>query len=332
MFRFEDSTAFYLWAVLPLLGLIFFWSVKRLQQRISRFGDNKLVQRLFIGDSRRNTRLILLLSSIIFVFIALVNPQWGLKKEKVKVEKSDIFIALDISNSMNATDISPSRLEKAKKCIEQLIEARRGDQIGLILFAGSAYLQMPLTNDYAAAELFVRSANTQMAGTQGTAIGDAIDLAVRSTKDKNQRALVVFSDGEDHDQDAIDRTANAVSNGWSVFTIGVGTEEGSFVPVLNDGREEYKTDDEGNPVKSSVNQQLLKKIAEEGNGAYYLLTNDNRSIINDINAVLDKIQKRAVEIQSFTEYRSFYQYFLFVALVLLVVEFFIRDIDKKLAS
>ncbi len=327
MFRFENIAALYLIAIIPILVLIYFWSVKKLNRRKEKFGQVNLVDKLVSGsNSHQNRRsFILYMIGFIFLVLASVNPQWGFKKEKVKVENSDIFIALDISSSMNATDISPTRLEKAKRFVESLIASRRGDQLGLILFAGNAYLQMPLTSDYAAASLFVKSANTDMAGTQGTAIGEAVDLAMRSIKnsEKAQRALIIITDGEDHDEEALSKVSSAVADGWNVFTVGVGTEEGGFVPVISEGREEFKTDEEGNPVTSRINVDLLKKIAAEGNGVSYLLENNN-DIIDDMNVQLEKLQKRAVEIKSFSEYRSFYQYFLAVALFVFLLDFVLR--------
>jgi len=329
MFRFEDTSAFYLLALIPVMVLIVIWMNRRLKIRILKFGKIDLVEKLKNGSVKTKLKVIFYLTAILFLVMSAVNPQWGIKKEKVKVEKSDVFFALDISASMNAEDVSPSRLEKSKKMIEQLISERKGDQLGLIFFAGGAYLQMPLTSDYAAAQLFVRSANTDMAGTQGTAIGEAIDLAMRSCKEKNQRALVILSDGEDHDENAVDMAEKAAESGWSVFTIGVGSEEGSFIPVYNEDREEYKMDEEGNPVKSVLNQNLLKEIAEKGKGSYYFLGNENKELISEINVQLERMQKRAVEISSFTEYRSYYPYFLLMAIVLLTVEFFILPKMKR---
>ncbi len=329
MFRFEDTSAFYLLALIPGVVLLFLWMNRKRKRDIQAFGEVKLVGRLLRGKIPSFLKIVLFSVAVFFLILAALNPQWGLKKEKVKVEKSDIFFALDISASMNAQDISPSRLEKSKRFIEQLINERKGDQLGLILFAGGAYLQMPLTSDYAAAQLFVRSASSEMAGTQGTAIGESIDLAMRSIKEKNQRALIILSDGEDHDEEAVNMAGKAADNGWNVFTIGVGSTEGSFVPVINDGREEYKMDEEGNPVKSVLNQDLLKEIAENGKGSYYLLGNENTDIITDLNTQLDKMQKRAVEVKSFTEYRSFYQYFLGIAIIVLLVEFFLVTKLKK---
>jgi len=329
MFRFEDTSAFYLLALIPGVVLLFLWMNRKRKHYIRAFGEVNLVGRLLRGKIPSFLKIVLFSIAVLFLILSALNPQWGLKKEKVKVEKSDIFFALDISASMNAQDISPSRLEKSKRFIEQLINERKGDQLGLILFAGGAYLQMPLTADYAAAQLFVRSASSEMAGTQGTAIGESIDLAMRSIKEKNQRALIILSDGEDHDEEAVNMAGKAAENGWNVFTVGVGSAEGSFVPVMNDGREEYKMDEEGNPVKSVLNQNLLKEIAENGKGSYYLLGNENTDIITDLNTQLDKMQKRAVEVKSFTEYRSFYQYFLGIAIIVLLIEFFLVTKLKK---
>ncbi|MBK9744155.1 MAG: VWA domain-containing protein [Saprospiraceae bacterium] len=252
----------------------------------------------------------------------------GAKREKAKVENIDIMIALDISNSMNARDVSPSRLERAKKYITDLIQSRKGDQIGLIFFAGSAYLQMPLTSDYAAAEMFAKTANSNMAGTQGTAIGEAIDLAMRSVKEVNQRALIIISDGEDHDEDALNLAAKAKDADWTLLTVAVGTEEGGMVPAVVDGQETYKTDEDGNPVRSIVNQKLLEQIADEGNGKFYVLNMDENKIVDDMQVQLEKIQKRAVEIKSYTEFRSFINISSLVASSSLSFGFFIIKMKK----
>ncbi|MBK8670226.1 MAG: VWA domain-containing protein [Saprospiraceae bacterium] len=329
MFRFEEPSAFYLLLLIPVLGGIYLLSKKNLQKRIIQFGQPALISKLINGHFSENNVLVLTIGAILCLIIAAANPQYGLKKDKVKVNKSDIFIALDISNSMNATDISPSRLEKSKRFASQLIESRKGDQLGLILFAGGAYLQMPLTLDYAAADLFARSANTDMAGSQGTAIGEAIDLAMRSAKEKNQRALIIISDGEDHDEDAIQMAEKATEAGWSVFTVGAGTPEGGYIPVINAGREEFKMDDEGNPVKTVLNKDLLQKIADAGKGQFYLLNDKTTDIISDLNTKIDQLQKHAVEVRSYSEYRSFYQYFLIAGIFLLLISYFMVSNPKR---
>lgn len=324
MFRFEDSTLFYLLALIPLMAGVWYLSAKNWKIRAQAYSNQNLLNRLWQNKSDEKKYMYWLFVALIFLVIAFVNPQLGEKKEKIKTEKSDIMLALDISNSMNATDISPSRLEKAKRFLSRLIESRKGDQLGLILFAGGAYLQMPLTSDYAAAELFCKAASTNMAGTQGTAIGEAIDLAKRSVKDNNQRALVVISDGEDQDDDAISMAEKANSAGWTIFTIGVGTEAGGMVPVIEEGRETYKTDEEGNPVRSVINQQLLNELADAGDGKFYMLAEDEQKIVDDINIQLEKLTKRTVEIKSYSEFSSYYQYFLLPSIAIILFLFFYK--------
>lgn len=328
MFRFENMTAMYLLLLIPLLGLVWYWAGKKRKSNIATFSNPLLFDRLQTNKTTSQVQFFWWLLAILLLIFALLNPQLGAKREKAKVENIDIMIALDISNSMNARDVSPSRLERAKKFITDLIQSRKGDQIGLIFFAGSAYLQMPLTSDYAAAEMFAKTANSNMAGTQGTAIGEAIDLAMRSVKEVNQRALIIISDGEDHDEDALNLAAKAKDADWTLLTVAVGTEEGGMVPSVVDGQETYKTDEDGNPVRSIVNQKLLEQIADEGNGKFYVLNMDENKIVDDMQVQLEKIQKRAVEIKSYTEFRSFYQYFLFGGIIILVFWFFYYKNEK----
>ena len=328
MFRFENMMAMYLLLLIPLLGLVWYWTGKKRKSNIATFSNPLLFDRLQTNKTTSHVRFFWWLLAILLLIFALVNPQLGAKREKAKVENIDIMIALDISNSMNARDVSPSRLERAKKFITDLIQSRKGDQIGLIFFAGSAYLQMPLTSDYAAAEMFAKTANSNMAGTQGTAIGEAIDLAMRSVKEVNQPALIIISDGEDHNEDALNLAAKAKDADWTVLTVAVGTEEGGMVPSVVDGQETYKTDEDGNPVRSIVNQKLLEQIADEGNGKFYVLNMDENKIVDDMQVQLEKIQKRAVEIKSYTEFRSFYQYFLFGGIIILVFWFFYYKNEK----
>lgn len=322
MFRWEANTGFYLLLLIPVVILIYYLAIKNKTYRRGKFIDESLYKRLTNFNVNEWAAVLLLAAAIFFIGLAVANPQSGLHRERQKVEKSDIMIALDISNSMNARDISPSRLEKAKRLITEFIKSRQGDQIGLIFFAGEAYLQMPLTSDLAAAELFAKSANTNMAGTQGTVIAEAIQLAMQSVKEDHQRALIILSDGEDHDADAINMASKAADAGWSIFTVGVGTPEGGFIPVQDEGRETYKTDDEGNPIRTAINEDLLKSIASKATGDYYRLSDNERSIIRDMNTKLERIQKYAVDVKSYSAFESYYQYLLFPALMLVILGFF----------
>lgn len=331
MFRFEHiEYLWFLWAIPIFIGLYFvFWQWRKSQ--INKLGKKELLNRLIPGwsESRNHYRFFLLLFGLFFLLIAYSNPQWGNKKEKVKAKSSDVFIALDISQSMMAEDISPNRLERSKRLIQNVTRALRGNRIGLIFFAGNAYLQMPLSSDYSAAQLFISSANTNQASTQGTAISEAIDLALRAYEPEknNQRGLIIITDGESHDDDAIAKATEAKEKGLNVFTIGVGTTEGAFVPYINQGRQQYKRDDEGNPVKTSLNTELIKDLAEAGGGKSYLIGEGN-TIITDLKAKIDLLQKEEVETRAFTDYASYFQYFILIGLLLLLIEFFIAQRNK----
>lgn len=333
MFRFEEISFLFWLGIIPcLLGLMYLIYVWR-KKRIEKIGDPVLVARLMPESSVKRIWLknILLLLGFAFVLIAASNPQWGTKKEKVKAQSADIVIAFDISQSMMAQDISPSRLERAKRFTEKLIQNLKGDRVGLIYFAGDAYLQMPLTNDYAAAELFVKSANPGLAGTQGTAIDEAIDLAMKIYEEdvQHQRALVIISDGEDHDESAISKAKDGADDGLVIYTVGVGTETGSYVPFMNGGRSEFKKDDQGSPVMSRLNISNLQEIARNGGGEFYLV-NQGMDAITDLKGRLNRLQKREVEQKSFSEYNSYFQWFLGIGFLLLLLEWVVPNGLRKI--
>jgi Ca-activated chloride channel family protein len=257
--------------------------------------------------------------SLALLCMALANPQWGLRREQVEAKSSDIFIALDISTSMYARDVAPSRLERAKKFTIDIVKALRGERIGLILFAGNAYLQMPLTSDYAAAELFVKSAHPGLASTQGTAIGEAVDLAMRAYLEDagHQRGLIMITDGENHEEGALSAMEKARAAGIIPFIVSVGTTEGAFIPVLVQGREDYKRDENGAPIRSVVNEAFLRDLANAGAGYVYNIF-DTEFVIQDIREKIDLFEKRETEQRAFKDFQSYYQYFLLAAIVLLL--------------
>ena len=326
MFQFENINGIYLLLVIPILLLLLYLSLKTKKGNIEKLGSAGLIQRLAPKWSyaREWTKAMLFLTALSFLFLAWANPQWGTKTQKIKTKSSDIIIAMDISQSMMAEDITPNRLERAKRMASDLVASLRGNRIGLIYFAGSAYLQMPLTNDYAAAELFLKTANTNQAGTQGTAIADAIDLAVSAFSEEGnaQKAMIIISDGENHDIEAIQAAAEAKSNGTFIYTIGVGTEKGEFIPVISRGKRMYKKDKQGNPVRSKLNIQLMQDIAAAGAGEAYLL-NEGDELIEDLKKQISKIEKQEVEQRSFTDFASYFQYFLAFGIFLIVLEFII---------
>ncbi len=324
MFRFESIDNLYYLAIIPVLIAVFWVMAYFRKKALEQFGDPQIIQRLMPQFSRYKhlLKFVLLTVAIILSIIALANPQWGTKKEKVQRKSIDVFVALDISQSMLAQDISPSRLDRAKNFARNLVEGLKGERMGLILFAGNAYLQMPLTTDYAAAQLFLKSANTNQAPTQGTAISEAIDLAERTFGEDNKqhKALIIITDGENHDEETLERAQEARENGLMIFTIGVGTPDGGYIPMYYAGQSGFKMDRSGNPVKTQLNEEMLTQVAEAGAGAYYNLV-DGDQVITALKTRIEQIEKREFEQRSFTEYESYYQYFLALALLFLLIEF-----------
>ena len=324
MFRFEHTYyLYYLLGLIPVAALLFLgWYLY--QRQAKQIGDSNLITELTTGVSTRRKKWSAVLTMLLFslLIIAWANPQWGAKREKVKTRSSDIFIALDISTSMYCEDIAPNRLEQARKFALELTERLRGERIGLILFAGNAYLQMPLTTDYAAAQIFLKSASPAQATSQGTALGDAIRVAKEGFRrdQKFHKTLIIISDGEDHDADAIEMAKTAGDEGMSIFTVGVGTAQGSFIPISIRGSQDWKRDASGQPVRTSLNETLLQAIANDGGGVYYYL-NGTETILRDIDARVDKLEKESFEERSFTEYESYFQVFLGMAVLVFLVQY-----------
>lgn len=331
MFRFENPQHLILLGIVFILFVLFIGYGYWQKRSLNTLGNTDLIKRLMPNFSllRQRWKIALTLLSLLFLIGALANPQWGAKKEKVKAQSSDVFIALDISQSMMAEDISPNRLERAKRFTQNLIKSLRGNRIGIILFAGNAYLQMPLSNDASAAEMFISSANTNQATTQGTAIGEAVDLALKAYDEGEavQRALIIITDGENHDEEALSKVNEAGEVGLNIFTIGVGTEEGSFIPIKTSSGNQYKRDDQGELVKSILNPQLVRDLASAGGGKHYFIQEGNE-ILTDIKKQIDRLEKQEVEQRSFTDYESYFQYLLGLGLIFFIVEFFLSPRSK----
>jgi len=332
MFRFENPIYLNALFLLPILAALFLFYWQWRKRAVSRFGDRTLMAQLMPGVSayKPPLKFSLILMAMAFLIVGWANPQWGNKRENVKRKSVDVFIALDISNSMYAQDIAPNRLERAKKFAENLVEKLKGERIGLILFAGGAYLQMPITTDYAAAQLFIRAASPDLAGTQGTSIGDAIQLARSSFGEDNlsHKALIIITDGEDHETGATDAAAQARGENIIQFTVGVGTAEGGFIPVSINGREDYKRDQSGQPVRTRLNEEMLKELASAGGGTYFPI-NSGTDVAVALQNRIEQMEKREFEVRSFTSFESYFQYFLAAGLLLLVVEFLISYRKEK---
>lgn len=324
MFRLEHTYILYFLALIPVLVLFFFLARNASKKAIARWGNPEMLKRMVPEQSKymHGIKFALLLLGFALLIIAWANPQWGNKREKVTRKGIDLFIALDISQSMLAEDIAPNRLERAKRFSQQLIEQLRNNNIGLVFFAGNAYVKMPLTSDYAASMIYLNSADPDQAATQGTSIGAAIELADRGfpIDNKNHKALILITDGEDHEEEAIAAAETARKNGLFIYTVAVGTAEGSFVPIFRNGQRDYKKDPSGNPIRTAVNRDLLAQIASIGGGQAFELE-DGAAVFAAIQSSIELIEKREFEQRVFTDFESYFQYFLGAGLLLLMIEF-----------
>ncbi len=319
----------YLWLLLGVpVFILLFWLVSRqIAQQRQQFGAMIGLARLApeVSTTKRPFKFGLLLLGYVFLVLALANPQMGSKTQSIQRQGVDVFIALDISSSMWAEDIKPNRMERARQLAQKIVQSLKGDRIGLILFAGQAYLQMPLTVDYAAAEMFVRTASPDLEITQGTAIEKAIDLVVElgEQDDKpNQRAIVVITDGENHNPAAVTAARDAKEKGITTYLVGAGTTAGAPIPVEEYGRRQYKLDKQGNVVQSKMNLTMLQAIADAGGGQLMDISQPDKAI-SQLRQQFSKLEKSEFENQNFDIYDTYYQYFVVIALFLLLVEFLV---------
>ncbi len=336
MIRFAHTEYFYLLLLLPVFIIIYLaWNSWR-KKALKRFGDTKVIQVLMprYSGSKPMLKFTILIIAFIFFVVGIADPQVGSKLEKVKREGIDLFLVLDVSNSMLAEDIKPDRLDRAKMAISRLVDKLQGDRIGIVVFAGHAYKQLPLTTDYSAAKLFLSAVDTKIIPTQGTAIGEAINMAVSSFDDsKHNKAIVVITDGENHEDDAVGAAKAAAEKGIKVFTIGMGLPEGAPIPLYdrNGNKLGYKKDKQGKTVITKLDEDMLRKIAAAGDGSYVRANNATTGlskVLEDIN----QIQKEEIETRQFTDYEDRFQIFLAMALILLLTELLIADRRGKLAD
>ncbi len=334
MFQLENKYFLYALGLVPVF-IIIYWLVNRWRRKaLAAYGDVSIVKQLIpdVSVSKRIWKFILFSMAFAMVIIGIVNPQVGTKLEEVKRKGADLMICLDVSNSMKAEDLLPNRLEKAKQAISKLINKLEGDRLGIIVFGGEAYVQLPITTDYSAAKLFLESINTDMIPTQGTAIGTAIDLALESFgKDEGKnKAIVIITDGENHEDDAIKSAELAAEKGIAIHTIGMGSADGAPIPVYkNNVRESFRKDKDGNTVVTKLNEQALQEIAAAGNGIYVRASNSDAGL----NSVLDevsKLEKKQFESKMYSDYEDRFQWFVAAALVLLLVELFLTERKSKI--
>ena len=327
-FRFAQPEMLYMLLLVPVLIII--WIIGNRRRRLARdkFSDRALLKRLSpdYSPGRMILKFFVRLASFIFAVILIARPQFGSKLEEVKREGVEVIIALDVSNSMLSEDISPSRLDRAKQAISQLVDQLRDDRIGLILFAGDAYTQIPITNDYLSAKMFLESAGPDVVSKQGTAIGSAIDLGMRSFSPASDRsrALVIITDGENHEDDALAMAKAAGEKGVVIHTIGIGSPTGSPIPVTMNGKREYLKDQDGNTVISKLDEEYLKKIAAAADGRYIRANNTSLGL-NEIYNDIGKMKKSETAGVMYTEYNDQFLVPAVLMLIFLLADVFIMD-------
>ena len=268
--------------------------------------------------------------ALISLIVAMADPQTGSRLEKVKRKGIDLMICLDVSNSMMAQDIKPNRLERAKQSIVRLIDNLEGDRLGIIVFAGKAYTQLPITTDYAAARMFTSSINTSIVPTQGTAIAEALEVASNGFgESKHNKAIVVITDGEDHEGNVFEKAEEAYKKNITIYTIGMGLPEGTPIPVYSGNVQTgYKKDHDGQTIMSKLDETLLQRLASIGKGMYVRATTSETGL-SKIFDDISKIEKSEIEEKQFSDYEDRFQYFVAIALFLLILDLFVFERKTK---
>ncbi|WEK20667.1 MAG: VWA domain-containing protein [Candidatus Pedobacter colombiensis] len=329
MLRFEHIEFLWGLAAVPLLILIFLWVQRWKRKALLAFGDPHTVRRMMpeVSLSRPGLKFVLYVLAYASLVVGIANPQIGTKMEEAKKDGADLMILLDVSNSMLAGDLAPNRLENAKRAISQLIDNLHNDRIGIIIFAGEAYVQLPITTDHSAAKLFLNQITTDIVPTQGTAIGAAIDMGMKSFDFVNgtSKAMILMTDGENHEDDAVTAAKHARAKDVAIHVIGLGSPEGAPVPIYKNGKPVgFHTDEAGKTVVSKLNEEMCKEISAAGNGVYVRASNAN-SGLNIVMDQVNKMEKKTYDSKSFKNYEDRFQFFLGLAVLLLLLEFFISN-------
>lgn len=330
MLRFQEISHLFALVIVPLLIVLFIAMVYWRNRKMKVLGDERLVERQLLGfiKGRNTTKFVLLTIALATIIIGWANLQMGAKTEKVQRKGVDVIVALDVSKSMLARDIQPNRLTRAKQLVQSMLDRMGNDRVGLIVFAGRSYLQVPLTIDYSALKMMLQNVEPDLVPTQGTVISDAVDLAVTSfsQKEKKYKSLVIISDGEDHDENAVQKVRDAAEDGVIVHTVGIGSPQGTT--IFDPETKSIKLDDNGNPVISRLNEEELSSIASAGRGTYTLLRNTN-DVAEKLVDEIDGMEQKSLGAVVFTDYASYFQYFLIIGFVLLLIEWLIPSSKIK---
>ena len=326
MFRFEDPIYLWLLVLIPVLALIRFITYRNKKKKLRKFGDPKLLKELMpdVSRFRPSVKFWILLGALALLIIMLARPQMGTKISQEKRTGIETIIALDISNSMLAEDIVPSRLDRSKMMVENLVDHFTNDKIGLIVFAGDAFVQLPITSDYVSAKMFLSSIDPSMMATQGTDIATAINMSMNSFTQEEGigKAIIVITDGEDHEGGALEAAEAAKKKGMRVYVLGVGSSQGAPIPIPGTGN--YMKDNTGNTVMSALNEDMCKQVAAAGGGVYIHVEN-NSAAQQQLDNELDKLSKKETSTTVYSDYDEQFQAFGILALLLLIIEICILD-------
>lgn len=332
MFRFSNPEYLYLLISIPIIILLLIVGARNRRKRLKLYGNPELLAQLMPNISIRRPILknIIQLCSIASCIFMISGPQFGSKLEKVKRQGAELMIALDVSNSMMSEDITPNRLEKSKQLVSKIVDKLQDDKIGLIVFAGEAFTQLPITSDYVSAKVFMSTITPDLVNAQGTAIGAAIDLCIRSfgPKGEAERSIIVITDGENFEDNASESAKAAFEQGIKVHVVGMGTEQGGPIPVGNSERD-FRKDKEQNVVITKLNEKMCQEIASAGNGIYVRSDNAN-SALRVLSKELDKMTKSDIESSVYSEFDEQFQAFAWIALFLLLLDIFILERKNEL--
>jgi Ca-activated chloride channel family protein len=338
MFRFANIEMLWWLLTIPVAIAAYIYFTHRKRKQLLAFGDLELINQLMPNAShmRGHVKFGLVLLALILLIIASARPQFGLSERSEKRQGIEAVIALDISNSMLAEDVTPSRLERAKQMMSKLIDQMVDDKIGVVVFAGDAFIQLPITCDYVSAKMFLNTIKPELIKTQGTAIGQALTTSMRcfgtlnpeddKTTANANRAIILITDGENHEDNAIEVAKRAKELGMKIIVVGIGKPEGSPIPIP--GTNDFRKDREGRVVVSKLNEQMCREIANAGNGIYVRCDNTNTAM-KAIEKEIDKIATQEIETQVFTDYNEQFQSFALIALLIILVDFFIFNRKNK---
>lgn len=333
MFRFENPQYLYLLIVLAVLAVFHYYSIYRRTQKIKKFGDPDLVKQLLIDVSkvRPELKFWLAICALASFIIALARPQYGTRVDVSERQGIECIIALDVSNSMLAEDVKPNRLAKAKMLVSSMVDGMKDDKVGLIVFAGQAFTQLPITSDYVSAKMFLDTVDPSMISVQGTDVAEALNLAMKSfTQQENvSRAIFVITDGEDNEGMAVKAAEQAAAAGIHVYMLGVGNPNGAPIPIQ--GTDRYIVDDEGKTVMSKLSEDMCRDIAKAGNGTYIYVDNSS-SAQEKLHAQIDKLSKAKLESHIYSEYDEQYQGFVILGLILLLADILILERKNHVIS